>query len=36
MYYVDVYEEDRVTFAGTRDFTNKEALHAVSGSEDKE
>lgn len=25
MYYVDVYEEDRVTFAGTREFTNKEA-----------
>lgn len=25
MYCVDVYEEDRVTFAGTREFTNKEA-----------
>lgn len=25
MYYVDVYEEDRVTFAGTREFSNKEA-----------
>ena len=25
MYYVDVYEEDRMTVAGTRVFTNKEA-----------
>ena len=25
MYYVDVYEEDRVKFAGTREFQNKEA-----------
>jgi hypothetical protein len=25
MYYVDVYEEDRMTVAGTREFSNKEA-----------
>lgn len=25
MYYVDVYEEDRMTVAGTREFTNREA-----------
>ena len=25
MYYVDVYEEDRITFAGTIEFSNKEA-----------
>lgn len=25
MYYVDVYEEDRMTVAGTKEFQNKEA-----------
>ena len=25
MYYVDVYEDDRITFAGSRQFSNKEA-----------
>ena len=25
MYYVDVYEDDLITFAGRREFSNKEA-----------